>query len=93
LLTGELVPAAKAEQIGLINHCLPAAELDAAVSAFCERLLQGANNAMRWTKLTINLELKRIAHAVMDTGMAYEALSVRSAEHREAVAALVRKLK
>jgi len=91
LLTGELVPAAKAEQIGLINHCLPAGELDAAVDAFCQRLLGGSTNAIRWTKVTINLELKRIAHAVMDAGIAYEAVTVRSADHREAVDALLTK--
>lgn len=91
LMTGDLVPATRAEQIGLINHAVPAAELDAKVDAFCQRLLSGATNAIRWTKVTINLELKRIAHAVMDAGMAYEAVTVRSAEHRQLVDALRRK--
>jgi enoyl-CoA hydratase len=91
LMTGELIPASKAEQIGLINHCLPAADLDAAVDAFCQRLLHGSTNAIRWTKVAINLELQRIAHAVMDAGMAYEAVTVRSADHREAVEALQQK--
>jgi len=49
LLTGELLPAPKAEQVGLINHCLPLEELDAAVEAFCSRLLAGATNAIRST--------------------------------------------
>lgn len=88
LLTGELLTAKKAEEIGLINHCVPDDELDAAVDAFCQRLLNGATRAIRWTKVLTNLELKRIAHAVMDTGLAYEALTVRSADHREGVAAL-----
>lgn len=88
LMTGDLVPASKAEQIGLINHCVPAADLDKAVDAFCQRLLQGSRNAIRWTKVTVNLELKRIAHAVMDAGMGYEAVTVRSVDHREAVEAL-----
>jgi len=91
LMTGELVPAPKAEQIGLINRSLPAAELDGAVDGFCERLLNGSTNAIRWTKVTINLELKRIAHAVMDAGIAYEAVTIRSEDHREAVAALQNK--
>lgn len=91
LLTGELVPAPKAEQIGLINHAVPAAELDARVDAFCQRLLNGSTDAIRWTKVAVNLELKRIAHAVMDAGIAYEALTVRSADHREAVDALQHK--
>ena len=41
--------------------------------------------------MTINLELKRIAHAVMDAGIAYEAVTIRSADHREAVDALQNK--
>src|SRR5215470_14805202 len=44
LLTGDLLTARQAEQIGLINHCVPAVELDAAVDAFCERLLNGSRN-------------------------------------------------
>jgi enoyl-CoA hydratase len=91
LMTGELVPAPKAEQIGLINHCLPASELDAAVDGFCQRLLDGSRNAIRWTKVAINLELKRVAHAVMDAGIAYEAVTIRSPDHREAVDALQNK--
>lgn len=93
LLTGELLSAQKAEQIGLINHCLPEDELDAAVKAFCDRLLQGSTNAIRWTKVLTNLELKRVANAVMDAGIAYEAVTVRSADHREAVKALQEKRK
>jgi enoyl-CoA hydratase len=91
LMTGDLVPAPKAEQIGLINYSVPAAELNAAVEAFCQRLLSGSTNAIRWTKVAINLELKRIADAVMDAGMAYEAVTVRSADHQEAVDALQKK--
>jgi enoyl-CoA hydratase len=93
LMTGELVPAKKAEELGLINHCLLAAELDGAVDAFCQRLLNGSTNAIRWTKVLVNLELKRRAHALMDTGIAYEALTVRSSEFRDAVDALRNKRK
>ena len=93
LLTGELLTAKKAEEIGLINHCVPAAELDSAVDAFCLRLLNGSRNAIRWTKVLINLELKRVANAVLDAGIAYEAVTVRSADHREGVKALIEKRK
>ena len=67
---------------------MPASELDPAVEAFCAKLLDGATQAIRLTKVLTNLELKRIAGAVMDAGIAYESLTVRSADHREAVAAL-----
>ena len=93
LLTGELLTAQQAAEIGLVNHCVPAAQLDVAVEAFCQRLLNGSRNAIRWTKVLINLELKRVATAVMDAGIAYEAVTVRSADHREGVKALLEKRK
>ncbi|MET0179739.1 MAG: enoyl-CoA hydratase-related protein, partial [Novosphingobium sp.] len=88
LLTGELLTAARAAELGLVNYALPPAELDAAVDAFCQHLLAGATQAIRWTKVLTNMELKRIAGAVMEAGIAYESLSVRSADHREGIAAL-----
>ena len=42
LMTGDLLTGRRAEAIGLVNHCVPAAELDAAVDAFCDRLAAGA---------------------------------------------------
>lgn len=92
LMTGDLIPAQEAERIGLINHAVPDGELDARVDAFCEKLLSGASQAIRWTKTTVNIELKRIAHSVMDAGIAYEALAVRLNDHREAVWAMKEKI-
>ena len=88
LLTGELLTAARAAEIGLVNHCLPAEELDAAVDAFCEKLLAGAIYAIKAPKVLTNMELKRIAHSVMEAGIAMESVSVRSADHLEGIAAL-----
>ena len=85
LMTGALIPASEAAAMGLINHAVPDAELDARVDAFCDQLLAGATQAIRWTKVTVNIELKRIAHALMDTGIAYESLTVRTEDHRNAV--------
>lgn len=92
LMTGALLPAARAAEIGLINHAVPDAGLDQRVDAFCDELLAGATRAIRWTKVTINLELKRIAHALLDPGLAYESLSVRTREHREAVRAMRKRI-
>jgi enoyl-CoA hydratase len=93
LMTGALLDASRAEAIGLINHCVPAAELDREVNDFCDRLAGGAMQAIRWTKTTVNIELKRIAHALLDPGLAYEAMSVHTADHAEAVAAFAEKRK
>jgi len=87
LMTGALLDGGRAAAIGLVNHCMPAAELDGTVDAFCDKLAAGATKAIRWTKTTVNIELRRIAHALMDPGIAYEALTAQSRDHAEAVAA------
>lgn len=92
LLTGDLIPAPVAAEMGLINHAVPADELDERVYGFCDRLNAGSVQAIRWTKITANLELKRIAHAIMDAGIAYEAIAVRGEEHKRAVAAMKEQL-
>jgi enoyl-CoA hydratase len=88
LFTGDLITASRAAEIGLVNYALPCEELDAAAGAFCQRLLNGAVGAIRATKILTNLELKRVAAAVMDAGIAYESVSVRSVDHLEGIAAL-----
>ncbi len=88
LLTGELLTAAKAAEIGLINHSVPVDQLDAVVDAYCRRLLNGATQAIRLTKKLTNIELRRIATTVLDAGLAYESLTVRGADHLEGIAAL-----
>jgi enoyl-CoA hydratase len=80
--------AEEAERIGLINHVVPAEDLDRVVDAFAQELLGGATRAIQWTKLAVNLGLKQLAHSVMDASVAFEALSNVTADHREAVLAL-----
>lgn len=93
LFTGEILSAAKAAEIGLVNHVLPEDQLDAAVDAFCNRLLVGATEAIRGTKTVMNMELKRLAHTMMDPGLALEAQTVRSDDHRWRVEAFLAKSK
>ena len=86
-MTGDLIPAPDAARIGLINHALPPEELDGRVDEFARRLAQGAMKSIKWTKLSINIGLKQLAHSIMDASIAYEAMSNRTADHQEAVAA------
>ena len=87
LMTGDLLSAPEAARIGLINRAVPPEELDATVDAFARRLTAGAVKAIKWTKLSVNIGLKQLAHSIMDASIAYEAQSNRTADHAEAVAA------
>jgi enoyl-CoA hydratase len=85
LLTGDLLTGAEAARIGLINRALPADQLDVAVDEIAQRLANGASRAIQWTKLSVNTTLKQVAQQVMDTSLAYEALSNLTKDHQEAV--------
>lgn len=93
LMTGELIPAPKAAEMGLINYSLPPSELDAAVEAFVQKLSKGALRAISATKQTVNLGLKQVATAVMDASIAHEKLTVYTKDHAEAVRAFLEKRK
>ena len=87
LLTGELLTAKRAEEIGLINYAVPAEELDEKVQALAEKLARGSSRAIRWTKQLMNVPLRQLAHSLMDLGLATESLSQHGADHQEAVRA------
>ena len=55
---GELLPAQRAADMGLINHCVPHDELDRRVEAFAGQLLGGAMRAICWTKMAVNAPLR-----------------------------------
>lgn len=87
LFTGDRVSAADAVRMGLVNHVAPDAELGAVVDAFADRLAGGAQMAIRYTKLTVNVALRQLASSVMDVGLGYESLTNVSPDHHEALAA------
>jgi len=85
LLTGDLMTASEAARIGLINHAVPSSELDGRVDEFVNRLVSGAAKSIRWTKASVNIGLKHMVQTVLDTSLAYEEMSSRTADHQEAV--------
>lgn len=88
LLTGDPLPAAEAERIGLVNRVVPAADLDREATAFAERLAAGAPLAVRYTKLAVNKLVKDALNVAFDTSTALELVTFQSEDHAEALAAL-----
>jgi enoyl-CoA hydratase len=87
LMTGDLIPAPEAARMGLINHVVPASELDVRVDAFVDRLAVGALVAIRTTKASVNIGLKQLAVSIMDACLVFEEQTNACADHQEAVAA------
>ncbi|MXW49053.1 MAG: enoyl-CoA hydratase/isomerase family protein [Gammaproteobacteria bacterium] len=93
LMTGDALTPREAERIGLINHAVPREELDEVVDAFADRLANSAQKAVRWSKVSVNIGLKQLAHSIMDASLAYEALTNVTEDHQEAVHAFREKRK
>ena len=87
LMTGEMLSAERALELGLLNHLVPDAELDAKVAEVASAILANPRWAVRWTKTVANLQLREVAQRLMDPAIAYEIASNTTADHREAVRA------
>jgi enoyl-CoA hydratase len=93
LLTGDMFDAKEAERIGLITRAVPRAELDQHVNAMATKLAHGSTKAIKWTKASINIALRQLAHSQLDASLAYEAITNMGPDHQEAVNAFREKRK
>ncbi|TWT00338.1 enoyl-CoA hydratase/isomerase family protein [Reyranella sp. CPCC 100927] len=93
LLTGDMLRARDALAMGLINHAVPADQLDAKVDEIAGKIMGNPRWAVRWTKTAMNVVLRDIANKVNDAAIAYEMLSNMMKDRQEAVSAFVEKRK
>lgn len=91
LMTGDLLSAKEAERIGLINRVVPPEELMSTAMGLARRLAQGPTWAIRWTKFSINKQLRAQMNLALDTSLALESLTYLTEDHKEAVAAFLEK--
>jgi len=93
LMTGDPIPAKVASEIGLINRCMPEAELDAFVDNMVAKLLALPPHAVNYTKASINQLLKHVAMPAFEASLAYEVYTMKMDDVTEATAAFVEKRK
>lgn len=87
LMTGDVVEAAEAERIGLVNHVYPAGVVDQHTYALARRLADGPRFAIEFTKHSVNLFVNQVLNAVMSGSLALEGLTFRTDDHERAVRA------
>jgi enoyl-CoA hydratase len=87
LLLCEPLDGVEAERIGLVSLCVPAEELEERALAIATRLADGAQPAIRHTKLALNNWL-RLAGPAFDASLALEFLDMTGPDVHEGVAAV-----
>ncbi len=85
LITGRLIDGTEAAEIGLVNAAVAPEELERATQELAEQLSAAPSYAVRATKLVINRWLRFHAELQLETGFAYEAISMALPEHRDAM--------
>ncbi|HZT08267.1 MAG TPA: enoyl-CoA hydratase-related protein [Chloroflexota bacterium] len=92
-MTGDPVPAAEAERIGLVNHLYPAEELMARTLELATRLAAGATRAIGLIKRDINRALTLDVESALDYESFQQETAGQTRDFREGVMAFIEKRK
>jgi enoyl-CoA hydratase/carnithine racemase len=92
-LTGELIDAVRAKEIGIANDVVPAAELDARVDALIARLCEMSPVAIRRGKYALAAMEEMNFHEAIAFAESQIAVASRSADAAEGLAAFNEKRK
>jgi len=87
LLTNPPIDGTEAERIGLVARVVEDDELGPYTEALASELASGPQEAIRWTKHTLNHWL-RMAYPIFDASVAYEFLGFNSPDAEEGLAAM-----
>ena len=91
LMTGERLPAAEAERLGLVNFVVEHDVLMERAEEIATRLAQGPGKAISASKVPINTFIKMVSNLVLPISLSLEEASMASTDAKEAAAAFVEK--
>lgn len=93
LMRGKLLNGSKAEEIGLVNYAYPREQvLDEALKVAREIAAQPVW-AVRWSKASVNKQLKAQVNQVLELSIAYEAMTMLTHDYQAATTAFANKEK
>src|SRR5213080_128033 len=87
LLTSDFIDGREAERIGLVSLCVPADQVLPKALEVGDRLARGAQQAIRWTKRSLNNWLRQ-AGPIFDQSLALEMLTFMHPDVREGARAI-----
>ena len=89
--TGEVVRGSEAQKMGLVNRCVPAAQLSEAASAWAAELAALPTVAVGYMKRNLNTGLRGSLHDVLDAEAIHMVRTLETDDHKGAAAAFVEK--
>ena len=93
LMRGKVVNGVEAEAMGLVNYAAAPEEVLGRAQAIARELVALPKWAVRWTTLSINKHVQESLNLAFDTSMAYEIMTMQTADFGEAARAFVEKRK
>jgi enoyl-CoA hydratase len=93
LMRGNFINGAEAGRIGMVNYAVAPEQVMPKARELAQELADGPTFAIRWSKLAVNKWLKDQANLIMDASLAYEMMTFRTDDHKEAVQAFIEKRK
>lgn len=90
-LFGDILSAAEADRIGLVNRVVPHDQLDAFVADWADRLADGPPLAMQMSKQLLNAGLTSSLQDALHAEAMAQSVNIASEDTREAVTAFFRK--
>ena len=74
LLTGQRIEAQEAQELGLVNEVMPQNELLPRAWELAEQMAKNSDIVLRYTRVAMNLVIKRQIHDLLGYGLALEGL-------------------
>jgi enoyl-CoA hydratase/carnithine racemase len=74
LLTGQRIEAQEAKELGLVNEVMPQSELLPRAWELAEQMAKNSDIVLRYTRVAMNLVIKRQIHDLLGYGLALEGL-------------------
>jgi enoyl-CoA hydratase/carnithine racemase len=93
LMRGKLLKGAEAAAMNLVNYAFPKADVLAEAHKIATEIAANPIWAVRWSKASINKQLKAQLNQILELSIAYESLTMLTVDYKEATNAYAEKRK
>jgi 2-(1,2-epoxy-1,2-dihydrophenyl)acetyl-CoA isomerase len=91
IFTADIIDAAEASRIGLVNHVVPVADLERATRALAEKIAAGPPAVLKMAKHMVNRAATSDLASALDLEAFSQGIAIASDDHQEGLAAFFEK--